>query len=200
MARAAVVLLLLQGCAFGLQGPDPNRTRNELPKCDTGKGLVVLDGTMAALLGVSALGIAANDGGGLALLPAAIGAIYVGGAMGEFEQAYAARRVLPEGNEQAQQPPVSATAAPPAAPTAAPPASGPPPQTVPPPAVAVRSVSALAPPQGAPPAAAPTSAAPPSPPVAAKMPGKAPGKTAPNALAKPEPDDDWTAFWREVPQ
>ena len=30
------------GCGFGLSGPDPQRPRSEMPKCDNSKGAVVV--------------------------------------------------------------------------------------------------------------------------------------------------------------
>ena len=75
------VMLLLSGCAFGLSGPDPDAPRSKRPNCDTGKGLVALDGAMAATSGLVALSIAGDSEPAVALLPLAIGSIYAAGAI-----------------------------------------------------------------------------------------------------------------------
>lgn len=114
MHRWLVVLLLFSGCAFGLSGPDPDRPRNQPPKCDTGKGLVVLDGVVAATSGILALSLAGDTEPAIALLPASIGALYLAGAItgnskvnrcraatSEYEQYTAARETLhPAGNNE----------------------------------------------------------------------------------------------------
>ena len=91
----AVLLVLYAGCAFSISGPDPNRPRGQAPQCDTGKGLVVLDGLVAATAGVIAIGVA-SDEPALALLPAAIGAIYVGGAVSGNSKANQCQKALEE--------------------------------------------------------------------------------------------------------
>lgn len=184
MHRCAVVLLLYSGCAFGLSGPDQNQPRWKVPQCDTGKGLVALDGVMAATSGVVALSLAGESEPALALLPVAIGTIYLAGAIrgnsnvnkcrkaiGEYESYAVSRDTMRaiENDDQRpaqERPPITARVdqpAPPATTGPAPvaPASGP----MPAPAVA--------------PAPAPRGAAKPPPVPAA-------------------PDDDWSEFWREV--
>src|SRR5678815_5121244 len=82
MSRAVAVLLLFSACSFSLQGPDPNRPRNEVPKCDTGKGLVVLDTLVAVGAGVATLAVLGNTAeASTALIPAAIGGVYGAGAL-----------------------------------------------------------------------------------------------------------------------
>lgn len=72
---------VLAGCGYSLSGPDPGRPRNRVPTCDTGKGLVALDGVMATGLGVMSLALVSADEPGAALLPLALGALYLGGAV-----------------------------------------------------------------------------------------------------------------------
>jgi hypothetical protein len=182
MHRWAVVLLLYSGCAFGLTGPDPDLPRSKVPQCDTGKGLVALDGVIAATAGIVAIGLAGENEPSIALVPLAIGSIYLGGAIrgnstvnkcrkaiGEYESYVASLETAPaakpddEMPEPPRRPPLTARAEQPT-PTPVPPPS-PAPVVVPTPA----------------PAAAP----------------------APKAAAKPAPapaekDDEWSEFWREV--
>jgi hypothetical protein len=67
----------LGGCSIALSGPQPNRPRGELPKCDTGRGAVAVDGITAGLLGVGGLSqLGAENGnrtaGGLLVAAAAL--------------------------------------------------------------------------------------------------------------------------------
>jgi hypothetical protein len=192
MHRWLLVMLLFSGCAFSISGPEPDRPRHKMPRCDTGKGLVALDGAMAAIAGVAAVSVASEEPA-LALLPLALGSIYVGGAvrgnnnankcraaMGEYESYIAARETL------ASSPPsyVNAPIAPPGAepvashvdmqqPLAPPAMQAPPPAPVPPPSTA---------PIAAPPPARP----------AAKPAGKP--APAPRLVSA----EQWGEFWREV--
>lgn len=64
----ACVLLVVSGCALAIEGPDPQRPRTEVPKCDTGKGAVGMDGLMVAVFGIASLATfaAGEEGSGLA--------------------------------------------------------------------------------------------------------------------------------------
>jgi hypothetical protein len=203
MQRWLAVLVLFSGCAFGLSGPDPDRPRGRMPKCDTSKALVAVDGAMALTSGLIAVTLADTSEPAVALLPLSIGAIYLAGAvrgnsnvnkcraaMSEFENYTAARYTMPEGGASAQRedeeelPQREVT---------------PPPHTemIKQPAPVASTAVATAPqPQQrvipAPPA-----------PVPAPAPAPAPTAKAPAAksAAKPAPkqaDDDWSDFWREV--
>lgn len=189
MHRAVVVLLLVSGCAFGIEGPDPSRPRSQMPRCDTGKGLVVLDGVMAATAGALALSLVDTSEPAVALLPASIGALYLAGAvrgngaanrcraaMDDFESYQAARDTLPPPDEEPRPRP-----RPPEGPMT--PASQP---------AAAASVAAAP----APAPAVPATVAPP--PAPAATPVAAPATPAPARRPAPAPDDDWSAFWREV--
>ena len=81
MPRWLLAIVLMSGCAFSISGPPPDRPRNQIPKCDSGKGLVAIDGVMATASGLVALAVVSNDGGAAALLPLVIGAVYLGGAI-----------------------------------------------------------------------------------------------------------------------
>ena len=182
MPRWVLPIILVTGCAFSIQGPSPDRPRNQIPKCDTGKGLVALDGVMATASGIVAMSLVANDLGAAALLPLAIGGLYVAGAVhgsraadacreeiDSFESSLAARdtlRLNDPDNEQPRPRPAAVDAGPPVA------VVQPPPQ---PPIPVVQAP----PPQQQPPAVPPKPAAKPAP--------------------KPKQDDgDWSDFWREV--
>ncbi len=185
MHRWLVVLLLFSGCAFGLSGPDPDRPRSKAPECDTGKGLVVLDGMAAATAGVIAMSLAGENEPAIALVPLAIGSLYLAGAisgnnsvnkcrkaMGEYESYFAGHD--PEDTRRPATTPAEPTS------VAAAPAPAP---------IAVPATPAMTTQP-----AVPTAAAPPAPPVA---------KPATKPAAKPAPapakqDDDWADFWQEV--
>src|SRR5262245_16834701 len=96
MHRWLLVLLSISGCAFGIAGPDPDRPRSQMPKCDTGKGLVMLDGVMAATAGVIAISLAGETEPAIALLPLSIGAIYAGGAVRGNSNANKCRKAMGE--------------------------------------------------------------------------------------------------------
>lgn len=182
MPRWVLPIILVTGCAFSVQGPPPDRPRNQIPKCDSGKGLVALDGVMATTSGVVAMAVVANDGGAAALLPLAIGVVYLAGAihgnsaanecraaMDEFETSLAARDTLRDLDHEDERPRPRPAAV----------------DTQPAPPIPVKQPPL---PQPAPaPAPAPEQQPAPRP--------KAPVKQAP----KPAADDDWGDFWREVP-
>ena len=58
------------GCAVAAaRGPEPGPVRvDKRPDCNTGKGGVVADGLGASVLGISTLGLAAADEGGIAAI------------------------------------------------------------------------------------------------------------------------------------
>jgi hypothetical protein len=97
MSRSLLVAALLScwGCAFSLDGPDPKRPRNRVPRCDTSKGLVALDGVMATAFGVTALAVSSEEPA-VALFPLALGALYVGGAISGNRSVDACRRAIAE--------------------------------------------------------------------------------------------------------
>src|SRR5688572_31602562 len=65
---------------MAIGGPDPDRPRNEVPKCDTGKGLVAADGLWATVFGVSGLAAIANDEAGVGIALGGIAALFVASA------------------------------------------------------------------------------------------------------------------------
>ena len=169
-----------------------------MPKCDTGKGMVALDGVMAGVSGLVALSLAGETEPAVALLPLAIGSIYVAGAirgnsnankcraaMGQWENYMIARETLPPGVDVAnrqQMPPMRPPAHQQPMGTAEP-DEGPPPMVAPP-APGMAPVPA--------PVAAPAAQSQPAPPPARPPQGR------PAPPPKPEPADDWSEFWREV--
>ena len=80
MTRWCFVLALVTGCSFSLEGPDPKRAAHTAPTCETGKGRVLTDGLIATTLGVATLSVAAGNGAA-AIIPAVIGAVFVGAAV-----------------------------------------------------------------------------------------------------------------------
>lgn len=134
---------------------------------------------MATAAGLVALTVIAEDGGAAALLPLAVGALYVGGAihgsravdkckaeMSLFEADLAARNTLPL--DEAGEAPRS------------------------------RSAAVDAPPQ--PPFPVPVVQAPPlQPPPPRQQPAQPQPKQPASKQPAPAADDGWTDFWREVP-
>lgn len=80
MTRWCLVLAFVTGCSFSLEGPDPKRAAHTAPTCETGKGRVLTDGLIATTLGVTTLSVAASSGAA-AIIPAVIGAVFVGAAV-----------------------------------------------------------------------------------------------------------------------
>ncbi len=74
------LLLGLAGCSITLSGPDPNRPRASAPRCDSGKGLVVLDSVLGTVAGLVAIGVA-GAGDSAALVPAAMGVAFIAAAV-----------------------------------------------------------------------------------------------------------------------
>jgi hypothetical protein len=187
-------LLLLSGCSLAITGPSPDRPHNKAPTCDTSKGLVALDGVLAATMSVVGLSVAAGNDGSAAIAPLIVAGIFTASAIhgnhtvdacireqGNYESEMASRTPLPDESER---PMVAAQGAPGAAGIAMQPAvslpsvSGPlPPQQLAPP-------QPQQPPQQPPP--------PPPPQQQSPAPRPAPAASAPS-------DDAWAAFWKEVP-
>lgn len=71
---SVVVACALSACSLGISAPAANRRRNELPDCDTSKGLVALDSLAAIGLGVGGLAALGEDEGigAIALVGAAL--------------------------------------------------------------------------------------------------------------------------------
>ncbi len=214
-ARIALVLIAawsLGGCALAISGPAPNRPPLEAPKCDTGKGPVVIDGLWATVFGIAALASFGADQPEVGLLTLGLGVAFVASAttghsaatacQAEFV-AYSDEVALPrplvaedEGSQRAIGMPARVPVAPqPARPAPVvtsvpgPPATG-----------AATDEAALAPLE------TPTAPTKPIPtPAQAAVRTLSPRKPAPAsapASATPpaaEPDDDWTQFWQVVP-
>ncbi len=74
-------LSVASGCALTIQGPDPERPRNEPPKCDSGKGSVGLDGVMTAMLGLGSIAAFSDGGEGTGLALGAVAGLFVASAV-----------------------------------------------------------------------------------------------------------------------
>jgi hypothetical protein len=70
VALSVAISVGATGCAVAAaRGPEPGPVRaDHRPDCNTGKGGVVADGLGATVLGISTLGLAAADEGGIAAL------------------------------------------------------------------------------------------------------------------------------------
>lgn len=80
MTRWCFVLAFVTGCSFSLGGPDPKRPAHSAPNCETGKGRVLTDGLFATTMAVATVSIGATSGAA-AILPAVVGAVFVGSAI-----------------------------------------------------------------------------------------------------------------------
>jgi hypothetical protein len=89
-------LSVASGCALTIQAPDPERPRNEPPKCDSGKGSVGLDGVMTALFGLGSIAAFADGEEGTGLALAAIGGLFVASAVRGNSAANACRAAYGE--------------------------------------------------------------------------------------------------------
>lgn len=183
MARwLSIALVLSTGCSLALSGPDPARPKRKAPECDTGKGLVMLDGlvaTGAALTTISLAGSSNNSTQEVALLPAVIGAAFLGSALRGNSVVNACRQEMEDyvaGAAPRDEPPLRDTPRLHEVRAADEQESRPHPKLV-----------------AAKPAVAPKPPPPPPPPP--------PPATAPEARGqKPEaPPPAWVEFWKEVP-
>ena len=194
MHRWLAVLALVGGCSFALSGPDPDRPRNQAPRCDTTKGLVVLDGLMATAMGVVALTLVDTEEPAIALLPAAIGALYVGGAIRGNSNVNACRTEM-DGFAMGRTPPLPDESEPAAVAASRPMVTAPVATEPPAPVPAVNAQpGSPAPPLVTPPPAPPTAQPPPPAPGPMTMRPRAPAPPP-----RPAPSDDaWGEFWKEV--
>lgn len=71
----------LGGCALTLTAPDRQRRLSETPKCDTGKGLVALDGLLGATLGVASLAALGEGEPEAAAITGLIGVAFIASAV-----------------------------------------------------------------------------------------------------------------------
>ncbi len=180
-----MVLTSVSGCAFALTSPDPNRAPADPPECDTGKGLVGIDGLLGGAFALGSLAALGGEEAGVAALTGLIGVAFIASAVrgntavNECRVAMAEFRGRPTLEDD--QPKVATKKPPPRKPAQPPTVMQPPPEdpyeTAPyqvphqPPAVVVAPVK------------------------------PAPGKPVPPP-ARPEPapePEDWKDFWMEVP-
>jgi hypothetical protein len=84
VTRWFLIALCSTGCSLAMTRPDPDRPHDKTPVCDTGKGPVVIDGLMGGIMGITTLGMLGSSSSGAqsaAIIPAIIGAIYLGSAV-----------------------------------------------------------------------------------------------------------------------
>ncbi|MEO8704495.1 MAG: hypothetical protein ABI867_30860 [Kofleriaceae bacterium] len=193
--RILLILCLASGCSFSLTGPEPNRPRGQLPKCDDSKALVMLDGALGATAGIVGLSLADSSaqGAGVAiglgaafLLSAINGNGKVNGCRGEralYAMEMYRNQNAPIGEPQRQPPEPIETA----------------------PAMAAIPPARPGQPQPWPPRPAPSAPAQVQPvqvqpePVQPQAPPPPPPKTQPTAKPAVVPANEWDDFWREVP-
>lgn len=199
------------GCSFSITAPDPKRPRHVLPKCDTGRGPMIPDILLGALMGSVALAALASDEPAIGVLPGSLSALsFLAVARGN-RAANQCEKALDEYQDYVQglsQP--GRTRAPRAVPVAVAPRSGAVAPTLPTaPAAQPRAAKPVAQPPVAPPAAKPPVATPPvaqppvappaaKPPVATPPTSPAPTKPAPTRPAQPAGENPWDEFWKEL--
>lgn len=199
---ATSILLVTSGCAFGISGPDPERPRTEVPKCDTGKGMVALDGLTGTLLGLGSLAAFGDDATGVGVLLAGASALYFAGAAHGNSAANSCQAAFEDYNiaiHQQPQPEVAESPAPrlavkkpPKKKPVAEPAVEPTPQ---------EQLDPQPPPEPTPPQYT-TPHAPPeptAPPYTTPRPVPAKAPPAPPAAPKDPDAEDWSSFWKELP-
>ena len=96
MVTRVWLFVVLAGCSFALQGPAPHRARTAPPACDSGKGLVTLDGVVAAGLAIVAIAVAGSNDSNLTALPALGGALYIASALRGNNVANSCREAMNE--------------------------------------------------------------------------------------------------------
>ncbi len=75
-----VLIATVSGCSLALSGPDPTRPSNTRPECDTGKGLVGLDGVVGGAFALGALSALGADAPEAAALTALIAVAFIASA------------------------------------------------------------------------------------------------------------------------
>jgi hypothetical protein len=182
------VLAGLAGCSLALSGPDPHRPANTAPECDTGKGLVGVDGLFGAGFAIGSLAALGSDEGGIAAITGLISVAFIASAVSGNSTVNECRADMAVFAGRPELPP-------------------PRPEAEPPPAVASRPAvkkpaqkpeATLDPEPEQPPAPA-TIEPPPLPVVARPTKPAKPAKPAAPAKPAPAPSDDWADFWTEVP-
>lgn len=205
---SCVALTAVAGCSFALSGPDPNRPASRVPECDTGKGLVGLDGLIGGTLAVSGLALLGNDEAAGAAITGLLGVAFIASAVRGNTAVNECRGAIaefhtrpydpgPEEPRLADERPVRAPR--PKAPVQPPTVMQPPedPYADAPPEPATRPTVRPTPPtvRPTPPTVAPTPTTPTTPTRPAGA-GK-PAPATPPARPAPEPDD-WSEFWTEA--
>lgn len=194
----ACLLAVAPGCALAIQGPDPEQPRREVPRCDTGKGAVVMDGLMTTVLGLGSLAAFADGAEGAGLAIGAAGALFLASAIrgnnaaDDCREAFEAYAALPP----RQHDPMFARDAEPARRPVAVRRKRKPKRTEPASVTVPREPARPGPP---PESIAPAYATPrpPERPSIAEPAQPAPRRSTP---APPDPDaEDWSAFWEEAP-
>lgn len=193
---SVLALTSVAGCSLALSGPDANRPKNRSPECDTGKGLIGLDGVVGSVLATSALVALSNDEQGIAVATGLLAAAYLGAAfkgntsVNECRAAIAAYNTRPY--EPGPEEPEVATARPnrPSRPVAEPGPAPLPPEYAQP-----------QPPGAQPPVVAPPAVVPPvtGPPPKTPPPWKDPKTSRPRPAPAADAPVDWHDFWTEVP-
>lgn len=193
LAKSIPIVVLigaLTGCSLAIDAPDPQRPRNEVPKCDTGKGAVGMDGLMTTILGVASLAAFANDESGTGLALGAMGGLFLASAVRGNTAANECRAAFTDYNLAYQQNLLRDDVRPTPVPVVA--KQKPKPKPTPDVQAPVEVQAELDPPT--PPTVKPETYASPRPPPAAKKP-------VPQQPPAPKQadEDDWSDFWTEAP-
>jgi hypothetical protein len=195
LATLCLVASLASGCALGISAPNPDRPRNEVPECDTGKGAVALDGLWATLSGLGAIAAFGDGEGGTGIALAGVAALFTATAVRGNGAANECRAAYDEfALENRRQPPNEFVAERPVLPAPVKKKPKPPKKVEPPSPDEIRVPDEeFAKPEPPP----PEYASPRPPPVVTPVkPAPAPKKPA---KQEPADDDDWSSFWKEQP-
>jgi hypothetical protein len=189
---AVVALTSVAGCSLALSGPEANRPRSKAPECDTGKGLIALDGVFGSVFATSALVALSEDAESVAAVTGLIAAAYLGAAFRGNTKVNECRDALAVYNTQTpydpgpEEPTVATRPSAPARTAEPAPSALPPEYAQPqPPAVTPPPVAAPVPP-------------PPSP-IKTVPPWKESKTAPPRPVRTVDAPADWRDFWTEVP-
>ncbi len=179
-----VLITMVSGCSLALSGPNPERPANAPPRCDTGKGLVGLDGVIGGGFAIASLSALGAEEPGAAAITALVAAAFIAsaargnGLVNDCREAFAQYEPPPRPElaerEQLPEDPYAA------------------PKPVRPRPVEWAPNAAPRPTQPQAPTAGPSITQPPQ----VAQPPARPAKPAPAAAAA---DEDWADFWTEVP-
>ena len=193
-----LAVVCLGGCSLALSGPgdrDRRRAAGAAPRCDTGKGLVGLDGVLGAAVGIGALTAFGEDVPEVGVIAGLVSAAFIASAFRGNRVVDECRAAFAEHSADFERPRVARQPRPvedqvpgdPDAPAPALPLAG---GSVPASTTSADATPPIAMPPVQPPPVTTSPIAPP--------PASTPAPARP-ARPRPPASDPWAEFWKEVP-